>query len=289
MPVRKLNERPLGMIQFVTADYFRTLRIPLRLGRELSGQDRADAPSTVIINETMARRLWPDYPRQNPIGKPLLVGVNTQPLEIVGIVGDIRQSLDGEPTPAMYRSALQAVSPTFMFAVRTDGDPLRLAEPVRRAVLAIDPAQPISAVRTMEELTEAEEGQRRLVLLLLGVFAAAATLLTMIGIYGAISYWVVQRTHELGIRRALGAPTVNILWLVMGRGLGLAAAGIAIGTIGAVALTRLLQALLFRISSTDPPTLAGVAFLIAALTAIASYLPARRAVRVDPMDALRAE
>jgi predicted permease len=288
-PLRKLNERPLGMIQFVTADYFRTLRAPLRLGREFTAKDRAEEPLVVIINEAMARQLWPDYPSQNPIGKQLLVGANPKPLEIVGIVGDVRQSLDGEPTPAMYRSALQAVSPTFMIAVRTDGDPLRLAEPVRRVVLGIDPAQPISAVRTMDELTEAAEGQRRLVLLLLGVFAAAATLLTMIGIYGAISYWVVQRTRELGIRRALGAPAVNILWLVMGRGLGLTTAGIAIGITGAFALTRFLQALLFHVSPTDPLTLAGVAFLIAALTVIASFPPARRATRVDPMDTLRAE
>ena len=286
---RPLNERQLGMIQYVSADYFRTLRIPVRRGREFTEHDREGEPSTVIINEALARQLWPDYPRHEPLGQQLLVGSSPKPLQVVGIVGDVHQSLDNDPTPAMYRSALQAVSPTFMVAVRTDGDPLRFAEPVRREILAIDPAQPVSAVRSMDELIEEDEGQRRLVLLLLGVFAGAATLLTMIGIYGAISYWVVQRTRELGIRRALGAPAGNILWLVIGRGLGLTAAGVVIGVVGAFGLTRLMQALLFHVSPSDPLTLAGVALITAVLTGIASYLPARRAIRVDPMDALRAE
>ena len=288
-PLRKLNERPLGMIQFITPDYFRTMRIPLRRGREFTDHDRAGETPAVILNEAMARLLWPEYPNFDPIGQQILIGVSPNPVQIVGIVADMRQSLEGEFTAAMYRSAFQAVSPSFMFTVRTEGDPLRMAEPIRREVLAIDPAQPISDVKTMDEVTESSEGQRRIVLLLLGVFAGAATLLTMIGIYGAISYWVVQRTRELGIRRALGAPAGNILWLVMGRGLGLAAAGVAIGVAGAASLTRLLRAMLFHVSPTDPATLAVVALITAAMSAVASYLPARRAIRVDPMDALRTE
>jgi predicted permease len=287
--LRKLNERPLGMIQFITPDYFRTLGIPLLRGRSFTAHDKTGEQQVTIINEALARKLWPEYPHFDPIGQRLLMGAHAPHYEIVGVVADIRQSLDGEPTPSMYWPAYQTVAPTMMFAVRTTGDPLRYAEQMRRAVLSVDSAQPISSVHTMWELAEEAEGQRRLVLLVLGAFAGAAVLLTVIGIYGTISYWVVQRTGELGIRRALGAPTGNILWLVIGRGLGVTAAGIVIGTAGAVALTRLIHSLLFQVSPTDPATLGMVALITAALGLIASYLPARRAVRVHPIEALRAE
>jgi predicted permease len=279
----------LGIIQFVTPDYFRALRIPLRQGREFTAQDKTGEQPLTIINEALARKLWPDYPQFNPIGRRILMGARTTQYEVVGIVGDIRQNLDGEPMPSMYWSAYQNVSPTMMFAVRTGGNPLRYAEQMRRAVLDVDSAQPISAIHTMTELAEQYEGQRRLVLLVLGAFAIAAVLLTMIGIYGTITYWVVQRTGELGIRRALGAPTENILWLVVGRGLGLTTVGLVIGILGAIALTRLMHSLLFHISPTDPMTLGAVALITAMLSLVASYLPARRAVRVDPMEALRTE
>ena len=287
---RKLNERPLGVIQFITPDYFRTLGIPLVRGRLFTARDKTGEPEVTIINEALARKLWPEYPQFDPIGQRLLMGAHTPHYEIVGVVADIRQSLeDDDPRPSMYWPAYQTVAPTMMFAVRTTDDPLRYVEQMRRAVLSVDSAQPISSVHTMWELAEEEEGQRRLVLLVLGAFAGAAVLLTLIGIYGTISYWVLQRTGELGVRRALGAPTRNILWLVIGRGLGVTAAGIVIGTAGAVALTRLIQSLLFQVSPTDPATLGIVALTTAALGVIASCLPARRAVQVDPMEALRAE
>lgn len=286
---RKLNERPLGIIQFITPDYFRTFGIPLVRGRLFTARDKTGEPEVTIISEALARKLWPEYPQFNPIGQHLLMGAHTPHYEIVGVVADIHQSLEDEPRPSMYWPIYQTVAPTMMFAVRTTGDPLSYAEQMRRAVLSVDSAQPISSVHTMWELAEEEEGQRRLVLLVLGAFAATAVLLTVIGIYGTISYWVVQRTGELGIRRALGAPTANILWLVIGRGLAITAAGILIGTAGAVALTRLMHSLLFQVSPTDPATLGMVALITAALALLASYLPARRAVRVDPMEALRAE
>jgi predicted permease len=288
-PLRKLNQRPLGMIQFITSDYFRTLGIPLRRGREFTERDKIGAPPVTIINEALARKLWPDYPRFDPIGQRILMGVRTTPYEVVGVVGDIRQGLDVEVQAGMYWPAYQEVSPTMMFAVRTDGDPLGYAEQMRRTVLSVDPAQPISAVHTMTELAEQSEGQRRLVLLVLGSFAVMAVVLTMIGIYGTITYWVAQRTGELGIRRALGAQTANILCLVIGRGLGLTAAGLIIGACGAVVLTRFMSSLLFHVSPTDPVTLIAVALITMILSVLATYLPARRAVNVDPMQALRAE
>jgi putative ABC transport system permease protein len=288
-PRRQLNERQLGMIQFIMPDYFRTLGIPLRSGREFNERDKTGAPPVTIINEALARKLWPDYPQFNPIGRRILMGVRTAQYEVVGVVGDIRQGLDTDLTPGMYWPAYQEVSPTMMFAVRTQGDPLRYAEPMRRAVLAVDSAQPISAIYTMTEMAEQEEGKRRLVLVVLGAFAIAAVLLTMIGIYGTITYWVVQRTGELGIRRALGAPTGHILWLVVGRGMGVTAAGLVVGIGGAIALTRLIQSLLFHVSPNDPATLTTVALITTALSLAATYLPARRAAGVDPMEALRAE
>jgi predicted permease len=288
-PLRELNQRPLGMIQFITPDYFRTLRIPLRRGREFTERDKTGESPVTIINEALARKLWPSYPQFDPIGQRLQMGVRTPQYEIVGVVGDIRQSLDGEATPSMYWSAYQEMSPTMMVAVRTQGDSISYAESMRRTVLAVDPAQPISAVHTMTELAEQEEGQRRLVLVVLGAFAVAAMLLTMIGIYGTVTYWVVQRTGELCIRRALGASKSNILWLVVGRGLGLTAVGLVLGIGGTIALTRLMQSLLFHVSSSDPVTLGTVALATASLSLVASYLPARRAVDVDPMEALRAE
>jgi predicted permease len=282
-----LNKRPLGVVEFITADYFHTMGIPLLAGREFTAKDRAGSPEVSIVSEGLARRLWPDYPKRNPIGLRLLIGVKTTPVEIVGIVGDIRQSLDDEYRPGFYRPALQSGPPSFMFVVKTTGDPLLYANSVRREVLAVDPDQPVSSVKTMTSIMEEQEGQRRLVLLLLEVFAGAALLLTAIGIYGMLAYWVVQRTRELAIRRALGAPTKNLLSLVIGKGMALTATGIIVGTIGAIGLTRVLQKLLFQISPTDPLTYGIVAALVSALTLVTCYLPARRATRIEPMKALR--
>jgi len=288
-PIRALNDRPLAMVQFVSHDYFRTLRIPLVAGREFSEGDREDAPLVAVINEACAHKLWPDYPHTNPIGRRIIIGAQTTQYEVVGIVSDIRQSLDGDVTPATFRSSLQLVSSTMMVAVRTEGNPMGLIEPIRKKVLAIDPGQPISAVYTMDELAQQAEGERRLVLLMLGVFAAAAVLLTTIGMYGTIAYWVLQRTRELGIRRALGAPIGNIVWIVIGRGLVLASAGLAVGIVGSIALTRFIQSLLFHVSPTDPLTCATVTLLTLAVSLVATLIPAQRAVRVDPMEALRME
>jgi predicted permease len=284
-----LNKRPLGVVQFITTDYFRTMGIPMRSGREFTAHDRNGTPEVTIISESLARRQWPEYPTLNPIGQHLLIGVNKTPIEVVGIVGDIRQSLEGDFAAGFYRPALQAGPPTFAFVVRTTSDPLGYVNAVRREVLALDRDEPISSVKTMSNLMEEEVGQRRLVLLLLAVFASAALLLTAMGIYGMLAYWVVQRTRELGIRRALGAPTGNVLWLVVGKGLALTSAGVVIGIAAAAALTRLLEKLLFHVSPTDPAAFIAVAALVPVLTLIACYIPARTATRIQPLEALRFE
>jgi putative ABC transport system permease protein len=166
---------------------------------------------------------------------------------------------------------------------------LSFAKAVRGQVLAIDGDQPVSAVATMDQLVEASEGQLRLMMMLLGTFAGAATLLAVVGLYGVISYSVVQRTKEIGIRRALGAQRKDVLSLVIGQGLGLSAAGVLVGVCGAFALTRVMKDLLFQVSATDPVTFVGIAILFVAVAMAANYLPARRATKVDPMVALRWE
>ncbi len=187
----------------------------------------------------------------------------------------------------VYVAFAQNPWPFGMLAVRTEGDPLKLARAVREQVQAVDHDQPVSAVQTMDDLVEAEVGQRRVVVRLLGSFAGVAVLLALIGIYGVIAYSVAQRTQEVGIRRALGAQRGDILRLVVGQGLALALAGVTLGIGGALALTRVLKDLLFHVSATDPATFAGIAVLFILVALAASYFPAQRAARIDPMSALR--
>jgi ABC-type antimicrobial peptide transport system permease subunit len=242
-----------------------------------------------IITEILARRFWPAYPNgPDPVGEHVLIGTNPQPLEIVGIVADVRQAgLAAEPRPGVYRPCAQTAPQSAMFAVRTEGDPLRFVNAIRSQLLAIDRDQPVTAVRTMEDVVEESEGQRRLIMKLLGLFAGTALLLVVVGIYGIIAYSVAQRTKELGIRRALGAQQADILCLVVGQGLGLALGGVVVGIAGAVALTRVMNRFLYQVSATDPATFVGIALLIFAVTLAASFIPAWRATRIDPMAALR--
>lgn len=288
-PPMKLNERPIGIFQDITPAYFRTLEIPLRRGREFTERDGPDAAPVTMINESLAHRLWPEYPNgQSPVGQYVRIGVNPQPVEVVGIVADMHQaSISMDPRPGFYRPSAQVPPPTAMFAVRTEGDPLRFVNAVRSEVLAIDPDQPVSAVQTMQDVVEADLGQQRLITILLGSFAGVALLLAAVGIYGAIAYSVAQRTQEVGIRRALGAQQGDILRLIVGQGLGLTLAGVALGLGGAFALTRVLKSVLFRISATDPATFAGIALLFLVIALAATFIPARRAARIDPTKALR--
>ncbi|MFZ0594181.1 MAG: ABC transporter permease [Bryobacteraceae bacterium] len=285
------NEWPSVQLQSITPTYFRTLEIPLRRGREFTARDNTPgAPPAIIVNESFARRFWSSYPNgQNPVGQYMREGADkTGWVEIVGIVADVREGgLATDAGPEFYVPSAMHPPQTAYLVVRTQGNALRFVSLVRKQVMAIDPDQPVSDVKTMENVLDATLGQRRLTMTLLGSFAAVAVLLAVVGIYGVIAYSVAQRTHEVGIRRALGAQQSDILRLVLGHAFNLALAGISIGIAGAFALTRIMKNLLFHVSATDPVTFAGIALLFATVALIASYIPARRALRIDPMTALR--
>jgi putative ABC transport system permease protein len=291
-PAPHENEPQMVQMQSITPGYFQTMGIPVRRGREFTARDNAaGAPPVMVINEALARRFWPDYPRgQDPVGQRILEGFDKVAgfQEVIGIVADVHeQGLVAGAEPEFY--VPNAVHPpqTAYLALRTSGDPMRFVNSARSQTLAIDRDQPISDVRTMDDVLEAMLGARRLTLVLLAVFAGVALLLAVVGLYGVIAYSVAQRTQEVGIRRALGAQRSDILRLVLGQGLGLALAGVALGIGGAFALTRVMEGLLFHISPTDPATFAGIAILFVLIALAASYIPARRASRIDPMSALR--
>jgi putative ABC transport system permease protein len=285
-----LNERPIGIMQDITPEYFRTLRIALKRGRTFTEDDNKDSVPVAIINESLARLFWPQYPSgPDPIGQHILVGSNPQPREIVGISADIRQGLDVDPRSGIYLPCAQQPPQSAMLAVRTEGDPLLVADAVRSQVLAIDRDQPVSGISSMNDLVEASEGQLRLMARLLATFAGAAAFLAVVGLYGVVSYSVLQRTKEIGIRRALGAQRSNVLTLVIREGFRFSLAGVLLGICAAFALTRLVRGLLFQVSPTDPATFVGISMLFVLMALAASYIPARRAAQVDPMVALRYE
>lgn len=281
-----------AVVQSTTPDYFRTLGIPLKRGREFTARDNAvDSRPVMMVNETLARRLWPDYPGGvNPIGLHVKEGYDKALgwIEVVGIVADIHEGgLASDAVAEFYLPCAMHPPLTAFLMVRTPGDPLSFANAIREQVLAVDQDQPVSDVRTMEAVFEATLGQRRLTMLLLGMFAGVALLLAAVGIYGVVAYSVAQRTQEVGIRRALGAQQGDILRLIFGQGLRMVLGGIVIGIAGAFMLTRVMKNLLFHVKASDPWTFAGIAVLFLLVALAASYIPARRAARIDPMEALR--
>jgi ABC-type antimicrobial peptide transport system permease subunit len=287
LPMVPLAERPIFNLQQVTAGYAAAMRIPVRYGREFTDGDDAKAPRVAMVNEALARRYWP---KQNPVGKHVLLGRQTGLSEVVGVLGDVPNLAVGtDPQSEIYVPFAQVPSAAANLIVRTAGDPRGVTAAVRGRVLALDRDQPVTAVQSMEEVLEAGAAQPRFTTWLLGGLAATAFLLSMVGIYGVIAYSVAERTQEMGIRLALGADGRDILRLVLGRGLLPAGAGIGIGLGAALGLTRLMSALLYRVSVTDPATFVAGPVLFAAVALAASYLPARRAMRVDPAIALRAE
>lgn len=284
-PPPRPGEVPIFYQRIVDPGYLRAMRIQLKRGR-LFTEDDAGQPRVAIINEVMARRHWPN---QDPIGKRF--GNGRDWYTIVGVVAGVRHmSLAEEPDAEFYEPYAQNPVPAMTLTVRTAGDdPMRLAPFLRKAVQEIDRSLPASKVAAMPESVAASTASRRFSVLMIGIFAALALLLAAVGIYGVIAFSVSRRTREIGVRMALGAAPGQVLRMVVTQAMLLAAAGIAIGIAGGVALARVIRTLLFGISPTDPLTLAGASLVMLAVAAVASYLPARRAARVDPVVALHYE
>ena len=272
----------------VSPSFFHTLGIPLLSGRAFTDHDNADAPRVVMIDETLARRF---FSNQDPVGKHLEFPGAKYPLrEIVGIVGGVRDTgYDQQPRPTVYFPFLQSPDQTMSMVVRTASEAGAIVPSIKRAIWSVDKDQPIFNVRTMDEIVSGIVSAQRLAFVLLGAFAFLALTLAAIGIYGVVSHSVSQRTHEIGIRMALGAQKADVLRLVVGHGLILAAIGVAAGLGAALVLTRLLTSILYGIHATDPITFMAVSLLLVAVATLASYVPARRATKVDPIVALRYE
>lgn len=288
-PAPPVSEQPLAQTRYVSPDYFRAMGIPLRQGRPLDERDRDGAPQVVIISEAMARRFWPG---QNPVGQRLTASFHLQqgPREIVGVVGDVKSNgLDDDAAATMYLPFRQAPRPWITFVARTAADPQSIVRPASQAVYAVDQEQALTSVRTMEQvLTESLSG-RRFNMTLLMTFAALALALAAVGVYGVMNYSVMLRRRELGIRIALGARALDVLRLVLGQGLVLTLIGVGVGMVGAYALTRLMAGLLYGVAATDLLTFGSVSGVLIIVGLLASFLPARRATKVDPMIALRSE
>jgi putative ABC transport system permease protein len=269
----------------VTTDYFRAMRMPLRKGRALDDHDTASSQPVVVVNETMARQIWPG---EEPLGKRIKHGFKEQVAEVVGVVADVKYAgLDQQTKPEMYAPFSQRPRPFMRIVVRTKSDPLMLSDSIRTAVKGLDKDQPVDKITTLTAVVRASIGSRRFYLQLLGSFAALAFVLAAVGIYGVVSYSVAQRTREIGVRMALGARQTDVLSLVLVEGFRLTMLGVVLGLAGAVAATRLLTDLLFEVKPTDPITFISLATLLAVVALFASYIPARRATKVDPLVALR--
>jgi putative ABC transport system permease protein len=275
-------------LRTISPDYFRVIKTPLLRGRFFAESDNIDAPGVVIINDALAKKYWPN---EDALGKRITFSDTRKPdpkwLTIVGIVRSIRhRALDVDPQPEYYLPLAQDPERTMVLTVRSTQDPRTLTSAIRREIQSIDPDQPIANVRTLEAVTADSIAPRRMSVLLLGAFAAIALLLAGVGIYGVISYLVVQRTHEIGVRMALGAQRHDVLRLVVGHALKLVGIGTAIGLVLAFLSTRTLSALLYSVGTFDATTFVFVTVTLAAVALLASYIPALRATRADPMIAL---
>ncbi len=280
---------PVTEVSMVTPGYFAAMSIPVARGRVFDDRDGAGAPATVVINQTVARQF---YPNQDPIGKQLTVDWNhpDQPYEIVGVVGDVHlRALNQESKPAVYLSMAQAPQAPITLVARAQGDPALLGRAIEERVHAINRNVAVFDVKTLDAIVSGSLAAQRFNTILLGGFAALALVLAAVGIFGVISYSVAQRTREIGIRRALGAGTTSVLGMVLSQAMTLTALGVAIGIAGAFAVTRLLQTLLFQVSPTDAATFVAVSVTLGAVALLASYVPARRATKVDPIVSLRYE
>ena len=284
------GREPAAEFRAISPNYFRTLSVPFINGRDFTEKDQANSDPVAIINQTLAQRYLPG---QDPLGKRIqAIGNNWR--TVVGVVGDVRQSGVTQSARAeIFVPISQAIwtglTQTMSLAARTDSEPTALVPAIRNAVREIDPSQPVFNVKTMQTVVDESVSDRRLNMTLLGIFAAVALTLAVIGIYSVMSYTVSQHTREIGIRMALGAQSMDVLKLVIGQGMSLTIVGIVIGVAGAFGLTRLMETLLYSVKPTDPLTFTLVSALLIAVALLACYIPARRATRVDPMIALRNE
>ena len=282
------GQEPLTEFRLITPEYFSAMGTPLLTGRLFTDADNDQSTGVVIINETMARRFWPGV---DPLAKRVKIGGAQDPfpfMQVVGVIGNVKHfGLDSEARPEMYIPYQQFPLPALSIVVRTSSDTTAVAAAVRAQIQALDKDQPVYNVRTMESLLADSLTQPRLYMTLLSIFAALAVMLSAIGIYGIMAYSVKQRRHEIAIRMALGAQARTVIKLIVGQGMTLALIGMAIGLVGAIILTRVLSTLLYSVSPTDPPTFVGVGLLLCLVALLASYLPALKATKVDPIRALR--
>ena len=291
-PPLTTDKWPGGNYRTVSTDYFHTMNIPVVQGRAFNERDTETAPLVIMINQALANR---DFPNENPIGKRINLGnldPKGQPVwwEIVGVAANVRSlELREEATPEFYLSALQDSFANMFVVVRTSVEPTSLAASVRRAAAEVDKSAAVSDVKTMDHIVNDAVTQPRFNLFLLGLFSGIALLLSAAGIYGVTAYSVTQRTHEFGIRMALGAQVSDVLRMILRQGMLLISVGIAVGLVASFALTRLLRTLLFGISATDPLTFVAITLLLTLVALLACYIPARRATKVDPLVALRYE
>jgi predicted permease len=280
------GELPRATLMFTSDGFFSAMGIPLVAGRDLSQQDRAGAPIALVVNEALAKKYFPD---RTPIGQTITFG-DTNHFAIVGVVGDVRQgAVDETPVPRIYASAYQIFRVKVNLVARTQGDPQSMIKRIEDAVRGVDPQQTFTGAFTLDDAVGEAVARPRLLAVLLGLFGTMGLVLGALGIYGVLAYLVTQRTREIGVRVALGARPSSVLGMIVGRGLRLAGLGVVIGIVAALALTRVMQGVLYGVTPTDPLTFFGVAVALLAVAAGASWIPAWRATKVDPLVALRAE
>ncbi len=286
------EDPPTTRMMHVSDGYFQTIGARIVGGREFGASDRADGPNLILVNEAFAKR-W--FPGENAVGKSIGMGptrINGPPsqVQIIGVVADIRQTAMDEPArETIYENNMVNGRVKVALVARTAGEPLAMARKLREAIWSLDKQQPIASIETFDDVVSESMARPRLLTVLLGAFGALGLILGALGIYGVLAYLVNERQREIGVRIALGAPASSVLWMFVGRGLALTITGLAIGLGGALMLTRLMSGVLYGVKPTDPLTFAGVGAILLAVAALASWLPARRAAHVDPVEALRSD
>ncbi|HEY0367611.1 MAG TPA: FtsX-like permease family protein, partial [Pyrinomonadaceae bacterium] len=285
--IPEVNRRSLADVASVTPTYFETMGIPLLAGRNFNDQDQLESQKVILISKKMADKVFPD---QSAIGQQMIVGSrNNDPRQVVGIVGDVRPSLEEDPHDHVYLPSRQRPLAAMTVMVRGMGQGQEILPSVRETIRSLDNNLPILITMSMDTLIDRSVNGRRLVMVLMSLFAGLAMFMAAIGLSSTISYTVTERTNEIGIRMAMGAQRFDILKLIMRQGVVLTAIGIVIGLVGAYALTKVLASMLFGVTATEPGAFATIAVTLGVIALLACYLPARRATKIEPVEALRYE